>query len=66
MKIITHKFKRTDNDIVYLVNLVDVTGHPLESLVAENKDERTSIANSLAIKHNINNVLHNPGFSIVS
>ncbi len=66
MKIITHKFKKTDNDIVYLVNLVDVTGHPLESLVAENKEERAIIANSLAVKHKINNVLHNPGFSIVS
>ena len=39
MKIITHKFKKDINNIVYLVNLVDYNGHPLKSLVAENKEE---------------------------
>ena len=66
MKIITHKFRRKENDIVYLINLVDVTGHPLESLIAENKDECITLANVLALEHGVKNVLHNPGFSILT
>jgi hypothetical protein len=66
MKIITHKFRRNNDDIVYLVNLVDVTGHPLSSVVAETKEKRNEISSSLAIEHNIKNVLHNPGFSILA
>lgn len=66
MKIITHKFKKDINNIVYLVNLVDYNGHPLKSLVAENKEECLKKANELAIKHKIKKVLHNPGFSIVA
>tara|TARA_R110002051_G_scaffold184566_1_gene253871 strand:- start:2451 stop:2651 length:201 start_codon:yes stop_codon:yes gene_type:complete len=65
MKIITHKFRRKDNDIVYLVNLIDVTGHPLESLIAENKGECIILANTLALENGVKNVLHNPGFSII-
>jgi hypothetical protein len=66
MKIITHKFRRKENDIVYLINLVDVTGHPLESLIAENKDECITLANVLALENGVKNVLHNPGFSILT
>ena len=66
MKIITHKFRRQNNDIVYLVNLVDVSGHPLKSLLAENKEECITIAANLAVEEGVKNVLHNPGYSIVA
>jgi hypothetical protein len=66
MKIITHKFKKNSNDIVYLINLVDVTGHPLESLVADNKEMCLKLADDMATKHNISTILHNHGFSILS
>jgi hypothetical protein len=65
MKIITHKFRKEHNDIVYLVNLVDVTGHPLKSLMAKNKEECIVLADTLAVENGIMNVLHNPGYSIV-
>tara|TARA_Y100000592_G_scaffold101122_1_gene185742 strand:+ start:5899 stop:6144 length:246 start_codon:yes stop_codon:yes gene_type:complete len=67
MKVITHRFKRSvadDSDIVYLVNLVDYTGRPLESYIAETTEERNNKSNSLLERHNVNVVQHNEGFSI--
>jgi predicted transcriptional regulator YheO len=66
MEIVTHKFKRKDNDIVYLINLVDVTGRPLESTIAETIEDKLKISSVLAKKHNIKSVFHNSGFSIVN
>ena len=43
MKIVTHKFQITDDRVCYLVNLVDWTGHPLESHVAYNNKEKTEL-----------------------
>jgi len=65
MKIVTHKFQKNKDQICYLVNLVDHTGHPLESHIAYNKKERGDISEELAEKHKILTVFHNCGFSIV-
>jgi len=66
MKIIKYKFKESNNKIKYLINLIDFTGHPLESIIAKNKEERNILASNLATKHKIKNVLHNSGFSIIT
>ena len=65
MKIVTHKFQKSKDQICYLVNLVDFTGRPLESHLAHNKKERKEISEELAEKHKILTVFHNCGFSIV-
>ena len=41
MKIVTHKFKKINGEVIYLVNLVDDTGAPLESHVAEDSEDKT-------------------------
>ena len=65
MKIVTHRFQITEERLCYLVNLVDHTGHPLESHVAYNNKEKTEISEDLAEQHNIATVFHNSGFSII-
>ena len=65
MKIVTHKFRIKEDQICYLVNLVDYNGHPLESYTAMNKKEKSEISNELAKKHNVSTVFHNSGFSII-
>tara|TARA_B100000287_G_C20020373_1_gene538305 strand:+ start:97 stop:297 length:201 start_codon:yes stop_codon:yes gene_type:complete len=65
MKIVTHKYKKTKDQVCYLVNLVDISGRPLESHVAHNKKERKDISEELAEKHKVSTVFHNCGFSIV-
>tara|TARA_R110001583_G_scaffold78667_3_gene213115 strand:+ start:13734 stop:13934 length:201 start_codon:yes stop_codon:yes gene_type:complete len=65
MKIVTHKFQITEDKVCYLVNLVDHTGHPLESHVAYNKKEKTELAEDLAEQHQVATVFHNSGFSII-
>ena len=65
MKIVTHKYKKTKDQVCYLVNLVDISGRPLESHVAHNKKERKDISEELAEKHKVPTVFHNCGFSIV-
>ena len=65
MKIVTHKFQKTKDQICYLVNLVDHTGHPLESHVAMNNKEKSEISEEIADKHNVRTVYHNSGFSII-
>ena len=41
MKIVTHKFRIKEDQTCFLVNLVDHSGHPLESHVAMNNKEKT-------------------------
>ncbi len=65
MKIVTHKFQITDDRVCYLVNLVDWTGHPLESHVAYNNKEKTELSEDLAERHKVATVFHNSGFSII-
>ena len=65
MKIVTHKFRIKEDQVCYLVNLVDYNGHPLESHVAMNNKEKSEIAEELSCKHNVNTVYHNSGFSII-
>ena len=65
MKIVTHKFRIKEDQICYLVNLVDYNGHPLESHVAQNKKERSEVAEELAEYHKVKTVYHNSGFSII-
>jgi len=65
MKIVTHKFRIKEDQVCYLVNLVDYNGHPLESHVAGNNKEKSEISEELALKHNVKTVYHNSGFSII-
>ena len=65
MKIVTHKFRLKEDQTCFLVNLVDHTGHPLESHVALNNKEKSEISEDLAVKHSIKTVYHNSGFSII-
>jgi len=65
MKIVTHKFRIKEDQVCYLVNLVDHTGHPLESHVAGNNKEKSELSEELALKHNVRAVYHNSGFSII-
>ena len=65
MKIVTHKFQITDERVCYLVNLVDWTGHPLESHLAYNNKEKTELSEDLAERHQVATVFHNSGFSII-
>jgi predicted transcriptional regulator YheO len=65
MKIVTHKFKKLNKEIVYLVNLVDDTGRPLESHIATTKEEKIKVATHLSHKYNTPFILHNTGFSII-
>ena len=65
MKIVTHKFQKTKEQICYLVNLVDYNGHPLESHLASNNKEKVEVAEYLADKHSVKVVYHNSGFSII-
>ena len=65
MKIVTHKFRIKEDQVCYLVNLVDYNGHPLESHVAMNNKEKTELSVELADKHSVNTVYHNSGFSII-
>jgi len=65
MKIVTHKFRIKEDQICYLVNLVDYSGHPLESHIAGNNKEKTEVSEYLAEKHNVKTVYHNSGFSII-
>jgi|TARA_R110000744_G_scaffold19008_1_gene50512 hypothetical protein len=65
MKIVTHKFRIKEDQVCYLVNLVDHTGHPLESHVAGNNKEKSEISEDLATQHNVRTVYHNSGFSII-
>ena len=64
MKIVTHKFKKINGEIVYLVNLVDDSGAPLESHVAQDSEEKRRVSTLLSEKHNTPLVIHNTGFSI--
>jgi len=65
MKIVTHKFRIKEDQICYLVNLVDYNGHPLESHVAMNNKEKVEVSIELASRHNVETVFHNSGFSII-
>tara|TARA_R100000988_G_scaffold97176_1_gene64415 strand:- start:163 stop:363 length:201 start_codon:yes stop_codon:yes gene_type:complete len=65
MKIVTHKFRIKEDQVCYLVNLVDYNGRPLESHVAMNKKERLEVSEDLALKHSVSTVFHNSGFSII-
>ena len=65
MKIVTHKFRIKEDQVCYLVNLVDYNGRPLESHVAMNNKEKSEISEDLASQHNVNVVYHNSGFSII-
>ena len=65
MKIVTHKFRIKEDQICYLVNLVDYSGHPLESHVAMNKREKSEISKELAEIHKVETVFQNSGFSII-
>tara|TARA_R110000765_G_scaffold268412_1_gene367399 strand:+ start:162 stop:362 length:201 start_codon:yes stop_codon:yes gene_type:complete len=65
MKIVTHKFRIKEDQVCYLVNLVDYNGHPLESHVAINNKEKSELSEDLACKHGVNVVYHNSGFSII-
>ena len=65
MKIVTHKFRIKEDQVCYLVNLVDYTGHPLESHVAGNNKEKVELSAELASRHNVKTVYHNSGFSII-
>jgi len=65
MKIVTHKFRIKEDQTCFLVNLVDHTGHPLESHVAMNNKEKSEISADLAHKHVVKTVYHNSGFSII-
>ena len=65
MKIVTHKFRIKEDQVCYLVNLVDYSGHPLVSRVAKNKKEKSEVSEELALKHNVKTVYHNSGFSII-
>jgi len=65
MKIVTHKFRIKEDQICYLVNLVDYNGHPLESHVAMNNKEKVEVAKELANRHNVETVFHNSGISII-
>ena len=65
MKIVTHKFRIKEDQVCYLVNLVDYNGRPLESHVAMNNKEKSEISEDLAVQHNVNVVYHNSGFSII-
>ena len=65
MKIVTHKCRIKEDQVCYLVNLVDYNGRPLESHVAKNKKERLEVSEDLALKHSVSTVFHNSGFSII-
>ena len=65
MKIVTHKFKQLNGEIIYLVNLVDDTGSPLESHVAQDTPDKMKVSTALSEKYNTPLVIHNAGFSIV-
>ena len=65
MKIVTHKFRIKEDQVCYLVNLVDYNGHPLESQVARNKKEKSEVSEELALRHNVKTIHHNSGFSII-
>ena len=65
MKIVTHKFRIKEDQVCYLVNLVDYNGHPLESHIAMNNKEKSEISEDLAAKHSVKTVYHNSGFSII-
>lgn len=65
MKIVTHKFQKSENELCYLVNLVDHTGRPLESHVAKDNDDKFVVAEGLTKKYGVTNVYHNTGFSII-
>ena len=65
MKIVTHKFRIKEDQTCFLVNLVDYSGHPLESHVAMNNKEKSEVSEDLAIKHSVSTVYHNSGFSII-
>jgi hypothetical protein len=66
MKIVTHKFKQRNGDLVFLVNLVDDTGAPLESHVATDTEDKIKVSTGLSEKYQIPLVVHNSGFSIVA
>jgi hypothetical protein len=65
MKIVTHKFRIKEDQVCYLVNLVDHTGHPLESHVAINNKEKSELSEELASQHSVKTIYHNSGFSII-
>tara|TARA_R110002051_G_scaffold275159_1_gene336125 strand:+ start:904 stop:1134 length:231 start_codon:yes stop_codon:yes gene_type:complete len=75
MKIVTHKFRIKEDQTCFLVNLVDHSGHPLESHVAMNNKEKSEVSEELARKHIawcrsqdswiVPTVFHNSGFSII-
>jgi|TARA_R110000851_G_scaffold126565_1_gene258120 hypothetical protein len=65
MKIVTHKFRIKEDQVCYLVNLVDHTGKPLKSHVAMNNKEKSDISEELVEKHGVRTVYHNSGFSII-
>ena len=66
MKIVTHKFKKINGEVVYLVNLVDDTGAPLESHVAVDAEDKMKVSTLLSEKHQVPLVIHNVGFSIIA
>ena len=66
MKIVTHKFKKINGEIIYLVNLIDDTGAPLESHTALDTEDKIKVSTLLAEKYNIPLVVHNVGFSIIA
>ena len=65
MKVITHKFRETNDTIKYAVNLVDVTNRPLKTYIVSTEEERRTTAQNLATENNVKNIFNNSGFSII-
>jgi len=66
MKVITHRYRESNKyKISYLINLVDYNGRPLESHVARNSREKVEVSEDLALKHKVQIIQHNSGYSIL-
>jgi|TARA_R110000803_G_scaffold157990_1_gene222320 RPA family protein len=66
MKVITHKYRETNDVVKYAVNLVDsVSDRPLKTYILSTKEESNERAKDLAKEHNVKDILNNSGFSIV-
>jgi hypothetical protein len=66
MKVITHRYRESNKyKTSYLINLVDHNGRPLESHVARNSREKVDLSEDLAIKHKVQIIQHNSGYSIL-
>ena len=66
MKVITHRYRESNKYMrSYLINLVDYNGRPLESHVARNSREKLEVSEDLALKHKVQIIQHNSGYSIL-